>query len=52
VERTNDHGDALVPWYRFFVVALAPLERLGEVDRGLVRFSLEIQLVDATLRDH
>lgn len=32
----NDGGDAFVPWYRFLVVALAPLERLCEVDRGLV----------------
>ena len=50
--RTNDGGHAFVTWYRFFVVAHAPLERLGEVDRGLVRFALEIQLVDAALRDH
>jgi hypothetical protein len=36
VGHTNDGGYAFVAWYRFFVVALAPLERLGEVDRRLV----------------
>ena len=34
------------------MVAFTPLERLGEIDGGLVRLSLEIQLVDAALRYH
>jgi hypothetical protein len=52
VEPTDDGGNALVSGYRLFVVALAPLERLGEVYGGLVRLALEVQLVDAALRDH
>jgi len=36
IRLANDGGDAFVPWYRFFVVAFTPLERLCEVDRGLV----------------
>lgn len=48
----DDGGDAFVSWYRFFVVTFAPLERLCEVDCRLVRFPLEVQLVDAALRDH
>ena len=52
VEPTDDGGNALVSGYRLFVVTLAPLERLGEVYGGLVRPALEVQLVDAALRDH
>lgn len=36
VGHTNNGSDTFVAWYHFFVVALAPLERLGEVDYGLV----------------
>ena len=36
VGHTNNGSDTFVAWYRFFVVAHAPLERLGEVYRGLV----------------
>jgi hypothetical protein len=49
---TDEGGNALVSGYRLFVVALAPLERLGKVYSRLVRFALDVQLVDAALRDH
>jgi hypothetical protein len=51
-EPTDEGGNALVSGYRLFVVALAPLERLCKVHGRLVRFALDIQLVDAALRDH
>ena len=49
---TDDRGNALVSGDRFFVVALAPLERLCKVYGRLVRLALEVQFVDAALRDH
>jgi len=39
---TDDGGDALVSGYCLFVVALAPLEGLGEVHGRLLRLALEI----------
>jgi hypothetical protein len=48
----HDGGNALISGYRLFVIALAPLERLGEVYGRLVRFALDIQFVDTALRDH
>jgi hypothetical protein len=49
---TDDGGNALVSRYGLLVVAFSPLEGLGKVHGRLVRLALEIQLVDAALRDH
>ena len=49
---TDDTGEAFVPRDGLAVVAFAALERLCEVDRGLVRLPLEVELVDAALGDH
>ena len=50
--RTDYAGDAVVPWDSFSVVAFSPLERLGEVDGGLLLLALEVELVYAALGDH
>lgn len=50
--RTDDARDALVARDRLAVVTLPPLELLREVHRGLRGLALEVQLVDAALRDH
>ena len=50
--RTDNTGNAVVPRYSLFVIALPTFKCLREIHCRLDRFSLKIKLVNATLRDH
>ena len=50
--RTDDGNETLFPWNGFTVVAFTSFEGLCEINGVLLRFTSEIQFVDAALSDH
>lgn len=50
--RTNNTHKAIISRDRFLVITSPSLKRFSEVCCGLLRFSLEIELMDAALGDH
>ena len=50
--RTDYRRNTLVPRDDFLVVTFSPLEGLGKVYDRLRSLALEIELVNAALRDH
>ena len=49
---TNNTGEAIIPGDRLAVVAFPSLERLREIDGGLLLLALQVELVDAALGNH